>query len=177
MDKLNLEAWKRIGSPEYVYKWIQYGVKIPFGKQLPPPSEQPNRVHGASHCNFVDNEIKRLLELGYVCECFNWKPKCVLPLQVVPKKNGKNRLVLDGHYVNSYMDTPKFKQEGIEAVSQLIQEDDDLITADIKDGFHHVKVHISSQTYSGMCWRNKLYVWRVLPFGASCSPYFFNKIL
>ena len=75
------------------------------------------------------------------------------------------------------MVVPRFKQEGISQVTELIEEGDDIITADLKDGFNHVAIRYKDQRYFGMCWRNQFYVFTKLPFGASCSPYFFNKIL
>ena len=67
-------------------------------------------------------------------------------------------MILDCRFVNNYMDTPKFKQEGIEGVADLIQEGDEIVTVDLKDGFQHVPVHISSQTYFGMYCIIVLYV-------------------
>ena len=34
--------------------------------------------------------------------------------------------------------------EDIKTVSQLIEPNDDLFTVDIKNGFHHIKIHIST---------------------------------
>merc|ERR1711879_269153 len=44
-----------------------------------------------------------------------------------------------------------------------------------KDGFHHIPVHEDYRSFLGFEWKNKYYVWNVLPFGLNISPYFFNK--
>ena len=75
------------------------------------------------------------------------------------------------------MKTPKFNQEGTSVVSELIEAEDQLITIDLQDGFHHIGVHESCQTYLGFMWKNRYYVWTALPFGVKCAPYFLNKIL
>ena len=105
------------------------------------------------------------------------KPKCVLPLSCVPKKNGKSRLVLDCRHINSCIQCPSFQQEGIPAVEALIQANDELFTVDLKDGFYHIEVHPSFRTYLGIKWKNQYYVWSVLAFGISIAPYYFNKVV
>ena len=75
-------------------------------------------------------------------------------MSCVPKKNWKLRLVLDCRRINKWMMTKKFKQESIESVMQLIQGDE-LITTDIKDGFHHLKIHVSSQKFLEIKWKDK----------------------
>ena len=124
----------------------------------------------------MDKEIKRLLQQG-VIEVTDQKPKCILPLRTLPEKNNKFHLVLDCHHTNSFVDTPKFSEEGIGSVAELIQDGDQLISVDLENGFHRVDVHPSCRTYLGMRWRGICYVWKVLPFGVNCAPFVFNKIL
>ncbi|XP_045210922.2 uncharacterized protein LOC123562346 [Mercenaria mercenaria] len=52
-----------------------------------------------------------------------------------------------------------------------------MVTADLKDGFFHVPVHVDHQDYLGFQFDNVYYKWQVLPFGHSCSPFFFAKTL
>ena len=141
---MNYEAWRRIDTLEYVLNWIRYGVKIPFGKTKPEKVHLPNCVYSDKHSDFIDGEINWLLAQGAIRECFEWKSHCVLAIKCVPKKK-KLHMILDYRFVNSYMSTPDFKQEGIESVADLIQDGDEIITVDLKDGFQHVPVHISSR--------------------------------
>jgi len=48
---------------------------------------------------------------------------------------------------------------------------------DLRSGYHHFDVASSSQTYLGFSWKEKCYVFTVLPFGLSSSPYIFTKCL
>ncbi len=102
----------------------------------------------------------------------------MLPLQVAPKKTPINlRLILDCRLVNKYVQLLPFKQVGLEAVHQQICTDDVLCSIDLKDGFFHIPVHQNSQNYLGFQWKCQYLVWQVLPFGLSCSPYYFYKTL
>lgn len=176
MGKLKVEAWRKIGASDTVLDWIENGVRVKFIK-APHATCLSNRVQGITNELFVDAEISRLGQEGAIKECVGWKPQCVLPITVVPKKNNKKRLVLDCRHTNEFIHVPKFSQEGIESVAQQIQEGDLVVSVDLKQGFRHVGLHVSCQTYFGMCWRNRFYVWTVLPFGAKMSPFIFNKCL
>ena len=155
---------------------MKYGIKIPFEKD-PHPIHLQNRVHGNADRKFVKSEINCLLKAGVIRKCYNWKPWCTLPITCIPKKNGKRRLVLDCRYLNKNIKTPKFSQERIEVVGEQIQEGDDAISVDLENRFHHVKIHKRSQQSIGMQWEGDYFIWRVLPFGISCAPFFFSMIL
>ncbi|WAR12344.1 hypothetical protein MAR_026524, partial [Mya arenaria] len=43
--------------------------------------------------------------------------------------------------------------------------------------FFHIPVHKDHQHYLAFSFQCMFYRWNVLPFGHSCSPYFFNKVL
>ncbi len=174
---LNLDAYERIGAPEEVLKWIKYGVKLPF-RTIPGHYRFPNRLNSDRQRLFVKEKIQELLSSGAIRKLPpGQKPRCINAISTAPKKNGKLRFILDTRAANAHIVTPKFSQEGINVVCDLIQEDDELITVDLRDGFHHVAVHKDYQTYLGMYYDGAYYVWCCLPFGLSCSPYYFNKVL
>ena len=175
MPSLNLNAWRKIGTPDHILEWIEHGAYIPF-KSKPTSIHLSNRIYGAKEHNFIDVQIRKLLDTGAIKLC-DKKPTCVLPIQCVPKKNGKLRMVLDCRYVNNFISAPKFKQEGIEAVASQIQPGDLFTSIDLEDGFHHVDMKKEFWTYFGMQWRGQYFVWAVLPFGMSASPWIFKKIL
>ena len=86
-------------------------------------------------------------------------------------------MVINSRKVNSYIECDKFTQEGIESVLEQIQEGDQLISIDLKNGFHHVKVQKQFKKYLGITWKGKYYFWCILTFGIKSAPYYFNKIL
>ena len=175
MFELSVEAYKRIGAPDYILDWVQNGVKFKF-RRTPNQCFYYNRIHGAKQSHFMDQQVAELVRTNAVKQV-NFKPKCVLSMQCVPKKQNKLRLVMDCRPINEDMEVPSFSQEGIKTVAEMIEAEDEMITIDLESGFHHVKVHESCQQFLGFHWRNVYYIWKKLPFGAKCAPYFFNKIL
>lgn len=173
----SLDAWHRIDTPATVLDWVQHGIKLPLIED-PPPFCLPNHPSSTAQSAFIDTEIKKLCTSGAIRECgADDIPVCVSPIACVPKKNNKFRLIVDLRQLNGYIETPSFQYDGIDTVAELIAPNDRLITADLKDGFHHVRIHRDFQKYLGIFWNNIFYTWTVLPFGLSCSPYFFHKFL
>jgi len=87
----------------------------------------------------VDSEINSLLHNSAIEKVSN-KPHCVSLLGVVPKKGNKLRLVCDLRELNNSCIAPKFVYENIDAVLDLVEPRDQFISADLKNGFHHVLV-------------------------------------
>ena len=79
--------------------------------------------------------------------------------------------------VNEKCSPPRFKNEDINTVLSIIKPKDFMVTADIKNGFHHIPVCVDHQQYLGFQFEQTYYKWKVLPFGHTCSSYFFYKVL
>ena len=176
MPKLNKEAWSYIGASQKILEWIDEGVPLVFNVE-PDPCEFPNRIEGKRQCDFVDQEVTKLLQRKAIKEVSRDQIHCVLPLRYVPKKQKKFRLVLDCRHVNQRIQCPTFSQEGIDTVSNQIESEDQLISIDLENVFHHVPVKLIHQKYLGFFWKGHYYVWCVLAFGIKSALYFFNKIL
>lgn len=93
----------------------------------------------------------------------------VSPIGCVSKKWGKLHLrrITDLRYVNICCETPQFRYEDIHVstLPQIVQNCDKLVTLELKNCFYHVPVHEDYRKQLGFCWKNKYYVWNVLPFG------------
>ena len=71
------------------------------------------------------------------------KPHCVSHIAVVPERNNKFRLLQNLRPVRVMNDScckVTFQCEDIKTVA-LIAPTDDLVTVDIKNVFHHIKIH------------------------------------
>ena len=99
------------------------------------------------------------------------------PLKVVPKPNGKFRLICDLRYVNSHCDTPRFSSEGVEILPELVRDGELAVTLDLRDGFYHFSVQPKFRKYLGFEYNGIWWIWCCLPFGLQCSPFYFHKCL
>ena len=174
----NVDAWRNIGAPDFLITWIIEGIPLNFTK-TPPCLQLPNPHLSINHLS-MDSEVDSLLKAHAIRKCLPGElPWCVSPIKTVNKKGGTYRLIIDLHVreVNKCTDIPKFSQEGIEFVAQIIQPNDLLLTLDLKSGFHHCKIQPGFQKYLGFKHRSDFYAWQALPFGLQSSPYHFHKLL
>lgn len=171
----HIYAWNDINASPTIIDWITNGVKIPFTHK-PDPFELNNYNLPKKHHAFIDSEIQSLLESGAIQQCDS-KPHCISPINCVPKKGGKLRLVIDLRKLNSHCSTDACQNEGIHTVKELIRPKDKLFSIDLKQGFLHIPVHSDHTTYLGFTWRGRWYKYCSLPFGLCCSNYFFVKCI
>lgn len=168
-------AWERIGANTLIINIIKEGVELPIENCA--PFCLPNYdLKSKKEKIFLQDEIKRLLKLGYIKK-LDYKPRYVSPIGCVPKKEGKFRLIHDLRHLNSHCESIKFKQEDIRTVEQIIQPNDFLTSVDLKDGFYHFRVNERHQEYLSFEFNRSFYSFKVLCFGFCLSPYFFYKCL
>jgi hypothetical protein len=170
-----LSNWKLLTPVPVIHEWISDGVSIPFDCE-PESFCLSNRHLTAKYTQFVDTEIDCLLAQGAI-EKVDARPFCVSPLGFVPKKGNTLRLVCDLRRLNGACDSPKCVYESIDSVLDLVDSNDQFVSIDLKNGFHHVLVRETDRQYLGIRWRGIYYQWRVLAFGLSASPYFVCKLL
>lgn len=125
-----VEYWHNIGASNEVLDWINNGVYIPFVNE-PCSFYVPNRAFTGTQCKFIRNELEGLCQSGAIREVYE-PPFCISPINCVPKKGGKHRLIVDLREINRFCDTPKFRNEDINTVIDLVQPHDLLITLDIR---------------------------------------------
>ena len=170
-----LDLWNIIAN-DSVLDWIRDGVKIPFQGHQPDSYLISNKPSSKSNSDFIDHELADLLQSDVIEEVYS-QPYCVSPIHAVLKKNGKFRLITDLRKLNESCSPPKFANEGIKEVLQLVKPNDCLVTFDIKNGFFHVPVHAEHRPFLGFEWKEHFYQWKCLPFGLNGSPYFFYKVI
>lgn len=171
-----LRAWRSITRDRWVLRIIKRGLKLPF-RSRPNSVYSPNRPLPVEHAAFVTEEVGRLHATSAITNVTE-RPFVCLPLGVVPKKNGKLRLIHDLQRLNSQLHQPAcFKMEDLSVVAPQLEEDDLMMTLDLDQAYHHVEIHSAHRKYLGFEWQGRYYVWNVLPFGLNQSPLVFTKVL
>ena len=172
----NLECWNKIETPYYVKKWLSEGVSIPFISE-PIPNELENYITNSEEEKFIDIKLKEYLAENYISKVTE-KPTCVSPLGCVLKKgNEKYRIITDMRYVNQYINVPKIRYEDLSDLPKVVKNNDLYAKVDLKDGFNNIFIKKDYRKFFGFKWKKSYYIWNVLNFGCSISPYLFTKIL
>jgi hypothetical protein len=129
----HVDAWNRIGASSNVIDWVVNCVPIQFNT-VPNHTWLPNPKFSAVHRTFIRSEVKRLLEIDAIEECVH-KPYFVSPINVVPKKQNKFRLITNLKVLNTHIFVKTFRNEDIRTLMELVQHGDEMISVNLKDCF------------------------------------------
>ena len=167
--------WRSVCTSTLVLSGIVSGVQL-FWKHAPPPVHAvQNHKSALEQHKFIDAKIAHTHAAGCI-RVSHTKPIVVLPLSVVPKKNGKLRLILDLSWLNQYLVIPSFTYESAWQLRHLARHEDLVFSIDLADGYWQVPMHPSAYPYLGFEWRGTYYEFTVLPFGLATAPLVFTKV-
>ena len=173
--KKHLDYWKKIEANSYVLDIIENGYAIPF-ITTPDSVFSKNNKSAIDNAEFVSQAIAELL-VNDCIEEVKTRPHVINPLTVSTQKSGKKRLILDLREVNKHIWKNKIKFEDWRVALQYFEKNSFNFKFDLRSGYHHLDIAKSCQTYLGFSWEEKFYIFTVLPFGLSSSPYVFTKCL
>ena len=127
---------------------------------------------------FLREEIENLLNKRAVERVQNPEtPGFYSRIFLVPKKNGKFRLILDLSLLNRYIEKQAFKMETVKSVRQAMRLNDWAVSIDLTDAYLHVPIHRQSRKYLRFVQEDQVYHFSALPFGMSLSPLIFSKLM
>ena len=170
------EKWEEITDNKWVLSIVRNGFRIPFIK-IPPLSSVPIRMSQSSS-PFLREEIENLLNKRAVERVQNREtPGFYSWIFLVPKKNGKFRLILDLSLLNRYIEKQTFKMETVKSVRQAMRLNDWAVSIDLTDAYLHVPIHRQSRKYLRFVHEDQVYHFSALPFGMSLSPLIFSKLM
>ena len=96
---------------------------------------------------------------------------------LVPKKNGKLRLIIDLSALNHFVYTQTFKMETQRKVKDAVQLNDWAFSLDLTDAYLHIPIHYRSRKFLRFTLRGRVYQFKALPFGLSTSPFVFTRLM
>lgn len=174
-----------------ILSWITTGVSIkefmrPFhgtvgskriDSDTPLPFQKANApMEDPTFAEFAGEEIGRMLRVGAVKRCETGEvPVCVMPISVIQQKS-KKRLILDGRWLNLWMDPDPVKYDDLRSFARGLQRKDWLCSVDFKSGYHHVPLAKEDYKYFGFEWGGEYFEYVVLPFGFSPAPTIFQTL-
>ena len=94
-----------------------------------------------------------------------------------PKKMGGWRPIINLKRLNSYLEVPHFKMEGISSLKDVLRMSDFMGKIDLQDAYLTVPICRQHRNFLKFHWQGRNYRFRSLPFGLATAPRVFTKIL
>ena len=167
--------WGELTEDSWVLSVVRKGYKIPFvNKSFLSPT--PIFLQQTESLALVE-EVNKFLHKGAVEKIEPEGSGFYSRIFLVPKKNGKLRLIIDLSRLNTFLDIQSFRMETANKVRQAIQPNDWAFSLDLTDAYLHVPIHRQSRKYLRFCLKGQAYQFKALPFGLATSPYVFTRLM
>jgi hypothetical protein len=144
----------------------------------------PHKVQFANHRSFYANwgfskgEIEKLVlwEAASIWDYANGDPQVINPMGVADSA-GKQRLIINGKYVNLFLENLPFKYESLRDILAFTEEGSYMATWDQKSGYFHVPIHPNYRKYFAFKVGGITFAFNVLCFGFAQACYVFTKVM
>lgn len=130
------------------------------------------------HWEFSSAELLKLLLWGAI-EIVKPgdEPVVVVSPLGVADQDGKERLFLNGRYVNIFLKELPFKYQRLRDVILFLDAGSFMSTWDLKSGYYHILLHPSFQKYMGFRVGGLVFRYKVPAFGLSQACFLFTKLM
>ena len=177
-----LHHWEKFTTDVWVLSVIRGGLDLVF-QERPPLSDSPipmSQTSDKEKFRLLSEEVQSLL-LKRVIEGI--PPTQSTPgfysrlfLQLVPKKTGGMRPVIDLSILNSYLSVPHFKMETNRSIRPCILPGMLTTKLDLSDAYFHIPISLASRKFLRFVWNNKVYQFLAVSFGLAVAPQVFTRV-
>ena len=171
-----INNWKILTKETWIHNTIQ-GFHIPLDS---PPKQTSSWEWTLLKDNkeALNQELHKLLERDIITPVtVNNLSVFISPIFMIPKKSGEQRLIINLKKLNKFVKKQRFKMERAHLLRDLLIKDDWMVKIDLKEAYYAVPIHQDSQSLLSFLWDDKPFKFTCLPFGLSCAPRVFTKVL
>ena len=181
-------TWQTFGASHRVVRWLRFGYPLPFFKNhrglplTPPLSVQPPPEIVTSYADpgkqaLLNEQLDQLVAKQAIREIPHTDHVHFSRVFLVPKKNGKMRMVADLSRLNQWLQCPSFKMDNAQVVRDALLPDLWATSIDLTDAYLHIPIHPSCQKFLVFQVGNRRFMWLVLPFGLNTAPRVFSDVM
>ena len=153
------------------------GFRLPL-LQTPVQSKPPPEIHlAADQTALITTEVEELIRKGAISPALQAPEGFVSQLFLVPKKDGGFRPVINLKALHTFIQEEHYKMENFHMIKELVRPQEWLVKVDLKDAYFLVPVHPDHHRFLQFQWLGQTYQFCCLPFGLSCAPRVFTKLM
>ena len=136
-------------------------------------------MSSAEQSSLIPVEVNMLLEKGAITSVKNPSDhnSFYSTLFLVPKKGGQMKPVINLMKLNEWVEPQHIKMEGMGMLRELMRMNDWMVKVDLKDAYFTIPIHTDHQPYLRFIVGQEHYQFTCLPFGLSCAPWVFTKVM
>jgi hypothetical protein len=160
-------------------------AKIVPGHEIPEllRGKLPHQVDFQNHRSlyrkwgFSSEQIVKLLEADAAGIWDKPEPPVVIHPMGVVDSAGKDRMIVNGRYLNLFLEALPFRYERLRDVLTFTKQGSFMATWDLKSGYFHLPIHKDFQKYFGFKVGGITFYFKVLCFGFAQACYVFTKLM
>ena len=180
--------WKSMGASRKVVRWLRFGYPLPFHKdqrglqispplKLYPPPELVTCYADPVKQSQLLSMLDELVQKRAIREIAHDIPVHFSRVFLVPKKNGKQRLVVDLSNLNEWLLCPKFKMDHAQVIRGSLTPHMWATSIDLADAYLHIPMIEGNWKFLVFQVGDRRYQFMVLPFGLNTAPSVFSEVM
>ena len=146
--------WRSLTSDRHILDIIK-GDRIDF-ITIPPINHYAINAIEVADETLVQSELDKLLSKGIIKKTFHEPVEYVSPIFITYKSDGGIRLILNLKNLNKSVEFIHFKMHTIRDVLQLIRKNCFMISIDLKDAYHTIKIREDFQCFLKFNFKDQL---------------------
>ena len=122
----------------------------------------------------IANHINELQQLGIIEESKSEYRSRIVPIK---KKDGSVRLAIDYRDLNKISNNDAFPMPKIKDILFKLSKAKIFSKMDLKRGYYQIPMEENSKKYTAFAFNNKLYQFKMMPFGLVAAPQTFQRLM
>ena len=159
-------------------KYRSQGVQTSFYESTPStPNPLGDQIpQGLEEIVGMREQITLMLQKNAITEVPPNSPGFYSNIFLVGKASGGWRPFIDLKNLNAHIHASHLPMFTTNSVLSSVRKGDYTFKIDLQDAYFHVPIHPSSRKYLRFAFEDKVYQFRVLPFGLNTAPQVFTRL-